>query len=128
MKSTGKELHRTWISIRIPYFRINDFIKYENSLGPVLGIDGKKVLFKDLNSLSNISVQWKDYSKIETVALKEDIKKTTVTAKTPDSIQVLHPDSYEPVDIEINEETADIPVGSVVSVIVIDSDIHIIWN
>ncbi|MEN4018402.1 MAG: 60S ribosomal export protein NMD3 [Methanobacterium sp.] len=127
-KSTGKDLHRIWISLRIPYFRINDFIKYGNSLGQVLGIDGKKVIFKDLDSLSNISVQWRDYSKIETVALKEDIKESTVTAKTPDSIQVLHPDSYEPVDIKINEETADIPVGSVVSVIVIDSDIHIVGN
>jgi len=127
-KSTGKDLHRIWISIRIPYFRINDFIKYENSLGPVLGVDGKKVLFKDLNSLSNISVQWKDYGEIETVALKEDIKETTVTAKTPNSIQVLHPDSYEPVDIEINEETADIQIGSEVSVIVIGNDIHILGN
>jgi len=127
-KSTGKDLHRIWISLRIPYFRINDFIMYENSVGPVVGIDGKKVLFKDLDSLSNISVQWRDYRKIETVALKEDIKETTVTAKTPDSIQVLHPDSYEPVDIKINEETVDIQIGRDVSVIVIGSDIHILGN
>lgn len=127
-KSTGKDLHRIWISLRIPYFRINDFIMYENSVGPVVGIDGKKVLFKDLDSLSNISVQWRDYRKIETVALKEDIKETTVTAKTPDSIQVLHPDSYEPVDIKINEETVDIQIGRDVSVIVIGSDIHILRN
>lgn len=125
-KSAGKDLYRIWISIRIPYFRVNDFIKYENSLGQVIGIDGKKVLFKDLNSLNHISVQWRDYDKIETVAKKEDISETTVTAKTPNSIQVLHPDTYEPIDIEINEETADIQIGSQIPVIVIEKNIYIL--
>ena len=125
-KSTGKDLHRIWISLRIPDFRVNDFIKYENSLGQIIGIDGKKVLFKDLVSLNQISVQWRDYDKIETVAKKEDIKETTVTAKTPDSVQVLHPDSYEPIDIAINEETAEIQIGSQIPVIVIDNDVYIL--
>lgn len=125
-KSAGKDLYRIWISIRIPYFRVNDFIKYENSLGQVIGIDGKKVLFKDFNSLNHISVQWRDYDKIETVAKKEDIRETTVTAKTPNSIQVLHPDTYEPIDIEINEETADIQIGSQIPVIVIGENIYIL--
>lgn len=125
-KSKGKDLHRIWISLRIPYFRVNDFIKYENSLGQIIGIDGKKMLFKDLVSLNQISIQWRDYDKIETVAKKEDIKETTVTAKTPDSVQVLHPDSYEPIDIAINEETTEIQIGSQIPVIVIDNNVYIL--
>ena len=127
-KSTGKDLHRIWISLRIPYFRVNDFIKYENSLGQVIGIDGKKVLFKNLISLSKNSVQWRDYNKIETVAKKEDIRETTVTSITPSSIQVLHPDSYEPIDLKINEETAKIQIGSQIPVIVIDENVYILGN
>lgn len=125
-KSTGKDLHRIWISLRIPYFRVNDFIKYENSVGQIIGIDGKKMLFKDLVSLNKISVQWRDYDKIETAAKKEDIKETTVTAKTPDSVQVLHPDSYEPIDIKINEETAKAEIGSQIPVITINNDVYIL--
>jgi nonsense-mediated mRNA decay protein 3 len=127
-KSAGKDLHRIWISFRIPYFRVNDFIKYENSIGQVIGIDGKRVLFKDLISLNQTSIQWRDYDKIETVAKKEDIKETTVTAITPDSIQVLHPDSYEPIDIEINEETSKLQIGSQIPVIVIEGKIYILGN
>lgn len=125
-KSTGKDLHRVWISFRIPYFRIGDFIKYGNILGQVIGIDGKKVLLKDLISFNQISVQWRDYDKIETVAKKEDIKETTVTAKTPSSIQILHPVSYEPLDIEINEEMANIEIGSQVPVIEIEETVYIL--
>jgi nonsense-mediated mRNA decay protein 3 len=127
-KSAGKDLYRIWISLRLPYFRVNDFIKYENSVGQVMGIDGKKVLFKDVISLSLNSVQWRDYDRIETVAKKEDIKETTVTAKTPNSIQILHPDSYEPIDIEINAENADIQIGSQIPVIVMGNDVYILGN
>ncbi|MGZ7118128.1 MAG: 60S ribosomal export protein NMD3, partial [Methanobacterium sp.] len=37
-KSSGKDLYRTWISIRIPYFRVHDFIRYKNHLGSVMSI------------------------------------------------------------------------------------------
>jgi len=127
-KSTGKDLHRIWISVRIPYFRVHDFIKYENSLGQVISITGKRTLIKDLISRNQISIRWRDYDKMETVAGKEDIKETTVTAKTPNSIQILHPVSYEPIDIEINPEIADIEIGSQIPVIEIEGTVYILIN
>ncbi|MBI5680051.1 MAG: NMD protein affecting ribosome stability and mRNA decay [Methanobacterium sp.] len=127
-KSAGKDLYRIWISVRLPYFRFHDFIKYENVPGQIMGIDGKKVLIKDLISRKYISVQWRDYDKIETVAKKEDVKETTVTSKTPNSIQILHPVSYEPIDLEINSETEDIEIGMQIHVIEIDENIYILKN
>lgn len=127
-KSAGKDLYRTWISVRLPYFRFYDFIKYDNTVGQVIGIDGKKVLIKDLISRKHISVQWRDYNKIDVVAKKEDVKGTTVTSKTPDSIQILHPVSYEPIDLEINSETAYIKIGREIPVIEIDGNIYILKN
>ncbi len=127
-KSAGKDLYRVWISVRMPYFRIHDFIKYENNLGQVIGIDGKRTLIKDLISRNQISIGWRDYDKIETVAKKEEIKETTVTAKTPNSIQILHPVSYEPLDIEMSPEIADIEIGSQVPVIEIDGIVYILEN
>ncbi|MGZ7117558.1 MAG: 60S ribosomal export protein NMD3 [Methanobacterium sp.] len=123
-KSSGKDLYRTWISIRIPYFRVHDFIRYKNHLGSVMSINGKKVLFEDLLTLNPISVQWRDYDKIETIAKKEEIKKTTVTAKTPNFIQVLHPNTYEPIDIEISEKNADIEIGSEIPVILLEGRVY----
>jgi nonsense-mediated mRNA decay protein 3 len=125
-KSTGKDLYRVWISVRIPYFRVNDFIKYENLLGQIISIDGKKIRYKDLNSLNQMSIQWRDYNKIVTIAKKESIQKAIVTAKTPNIIQVLHPDTYEPVDIDINPKFANIQIGSEIPVILIEGKIYIL--
>lgn len=125
-KSAGKDLYRIWISVRMPYFKVQDFIKYENNLGQVINIDGKKILLRDLTSFNQISIQWRDYDKIKTVAKKEDIKETTVTAKTPNSIQILHPVSYEPIDIEINPEIADVEIGSQIPVIEIEGKVYIL--
>ncbi|MCC7557189.1 MAG: NMD protein affecting ribosome stability and mRNA decay, partial [Methanobacteriaceae archaeon] len=74
------------------------------------------------------SVQWRDYEKIEVEAKKEDIKKTTLTAKTPTSIQILDPDDFQPVEIEINPETHDIEIGEEVSVIKIKDRIYIVTD
>jgi len=125
-KSAGKDLYRVWISVRIPYFRIYDFVKYDDTVGQIMGIDGKKILLRDLSSGNQISIQWRNYDKINPAAKKEDIKETTVTAKTPNTIQILDPETYEPVDIEINEEIADIEIGAQVPVIRIDGGLFIL--
>lgn len=125
-KSAGKDLYRTWISLRIPYFKVNDFIQCENHTGQVIGIDGKRIMIHDLDLVKQISIPWRDYEKIKTIATKEDVKETTVTAKTPNSVQVLHPDTYEPIDLEINKSTQDILTGSQINVIVIKEKIYIL--
>jgi len=125
-KSAGKDLYRVWISLRIPYFRVYDFVRYENLFGQIISIDGKKIVIKDLNTLNQISIQWRDYNKLETIAKKENVKKAIVTAKTPNFIQVLHPDTYEPVDIDINPKFANIQIGSEVPVILIEGNVYIL--
>ncbi|MBM4240338.1 MAG: NMD protein affecting ribosome stability and mRNA decay [Euryarchaeota archaeon] len=125
-KTTGKDLYRIWISLRMPYFREGDFIKYGDSIGQVISLDGRKIISKELNSINKLSILWREYNKINTVAKKEDIKKTTVTAKTPKTIQILHPDSYQPVDIEIHEKIADIGIGEEISVVEIEGELYIL--
>ncbi len=127
-KSAGKDLYRTWISLRIPYFRLHDIIRYRNHMGPVMAMDGKRVQFEDFDTGNLISVQWRKHGKIETIARREDITKTTLTAKTPNSIQILHPDTYEPIDIEINPESVDMRIGSEVPVVILDGKVFLLKN
>ncbi len=125
-KSGGKDIYRIWISVRIPFFKVRDFIKYESVVGQIISIGGKKIMFRDLISGNQISILWRNYDKITPAAKKEDVIETTVTAKTPNSIQILHPVTYEPVDIEINDEIADLEIGSRVPVIQINSSLYIL--
>lgn len=126
-KSRGKDLYRIWISIRLPNFQKDDFIEYENRKGQIKGFDGKKIILNDLiESQSVWSVLWKEYNKIKVVARSSDIKTTSVTSKTPKTIQILDPDTYQPVDININDETSDLEIGDEVKVVEIEGILHIL--
>lgn len=124
-KNTGKDLYRIWISLRIPYFQKGDFIKYGDSLGQITVIDSKKVTMKELHSMRKLSILWRDYDKIKTMAKRKDVEKGMVTAKTPRSIQILHPKTYQPVDIEI-QDMNDIEVGYEIPVIEIQGNLYIL--
>jgi nonsense-mediated mRNA decay protein 3 len=125
-KSRGKDLYRIWISIRLPEFQKDDFIEYENRKGQVKGFDGKKILLNDLESHDVWSVLWREYSNIKVVARSLDIKTTSVTSKTPKTIQILHPDTYQPVDINLNVETSHLEIGDEVKVVEIEDVLYIL--
>jgi nonsense-mediated mRNA decay protein 3 len=125
-KSKGKDLYRIWISIRLPNFQKGDFIEYEDHKGQVKGFDGRKIIMKDLESQGIWSVMWKEYIKIKVIARSSDVKTTSVTSKTPKTIQILHPDTYQPMDIDINDETSDLKIGNEVNVLEVEGDLYIL--
>jgi nonsense-mediated mRNA decay protein 3 len=125
-KSRGKDLYRIWISIRLPDFQKGDFIEYEGHFGEVKGFDGKKIILNDLESQDIWSVMWKEYNKIKVIARSDDVKITNLTSKTPKTIQILHPDTYQPVDIPINQETSQLKIGDEVRVLEIENVLHIL--
>ena len=125
-KSRGKDLYRIWISIRLPNFKQGDFIKYEDHIGQVKGFDGRKIILKDLESSNIWSVMWKEYNRIKVIARSSDIKITSITSKTPKFIQILHPETYQPVDIEINDKISDLEIGNEVKVLEIEGILYIL--
>ena len=125
-KSTGKDLYRIWISLRLAKFHKGDFIEYEGNLGQITGLNGKRIAFKELDSPQTSSVMWRDYDRIKIVAELEDTKNTTVTSKTPRSIQILHPETYQPIDIPIHEGISGIEIGEEVPVVEIEGNLYIL--
>ena len=127
-KSRGKDLYRVWISLRLPYFQKGDFIEYEGHKGQVKGFDGRKIILKDIETQAIWSVMWKEYSRIEVIAKVSDVKTTSVTSKTPKTIQILHPDTYQPVDVDITDETSDLKIGEEVKVLEVEGNLYILRN
>jgi len=125
-KSAGKDLYRIWISLRLPIFQKGDFITHGDHVGQVIDINGRKIVIQDLDTTEHMSISWREYSNLERIAGKEDVKPTTVTAKTPTEIQILHPETYQPLDLDILIELADINIGEEVEVIEIRGKIYII--
>lgn len=125
-KSAGKDLYRIWISLRLPLFKKGDFLAHKDHVGQIIDVNGRKIVIMDLETLENISISWREYSNLEKVAGKEDIKITTVTSKTPTEIQLLHPETYQPMDLDMMSELASINIGDEVEVIEIRGKLYII--
>lgn len=125
-KSAGKDLYRIWISLRLPRFQKGDFLTYANHVGQVIDLNGRKIVSKDLGTLENISISWRQYDNLEKVASREDVKTTTVTSKSPTEIQLLHPDTYQPLDLVMVPGLTDINIGEEVEVIEIQGKQYII--
>jgi nonsense-mediated mRNA decay protein 3 len=125
-KSTGKGLYRIWISLRIPKFRIGDFIRYDNKIGEIKHISSSKIQFLELENHKILSVQWNKYDHIELVKHKEDIEKTNIISKSPSIIQILDPTTYEVVDLKMNKELEGLNIGDDVYIIKIENQIYIL--
>lgn len=116
-KSRGKDLYRIWISLRMPQFQVGDFVSYGSFKAQVLSLNGQKIVLKDLQSPHTSTVSWKNYAKIQTIAYKKEVKMAMVTAKTPNSVQILHPDTFKLVDLEGYEVLEEIPIGDELPVV-----------
>lgn len=125
-KSKSKDLYRSWISVRLPSFHKNDFIEYNEKILKIEKIGSHKFVGLDMEKYNDESISWKEYDKIKKVGNTDDIRTTTVTNVTPKEIQILDPDTYETVDLEINEKLEKISIGQEINVIKIKNKIYII--
>ncbi|MCQ2738030.1 MAG: hypothetical protein MJ224_05435 [archaeon] len=125
-KSTGKGLYRIWISVRLPKFEINDFVKYNKVLAEVIAIDGNRIQIKNLENYENIVIKWREYDNIEKIATKKDIKKAIITAKSPNTIQVLDPEDYSPIDLEMRESFEKYNIGEEINCIKLENNLFLI--
>ena len=125
-KSRGKDLYRIWISLRLPQFQKGDFVGYKDMKAQVHDFDGSKVYLQDIESSSRTSVPWKECGNFRIIARKEDIKTALVSAKTPHSLQILHPETYQPIDIEIGPELSSVEIGEELEVVEIDNNFNVL--
>jgi nonsense-mediated mRNA decay protein 3 len=75
--------------------------------------------------MDKTSLSWREYSNLEVVARRDDVKITTVTSKKPTQIQLLHPETYQPLDLDILPGMSEINIGDQVEVVEIKGKIYI---
>lgn len=92
----GRELYRVSFAVRLPQFMVGDII----SLGDqIIGITrtGKKVVGTNLKTGAQFTSDIGDLGGVELLCHRSDAKTTVLTMVQGDEIQVLDPDSYEPI-------------------------------
>jgi nonsense-mediated mRNA decay protein 3 len=125
-KSTGKGLYRVWISVRIPEFELNDFIKFEGKILQVQSISKNSVVGTDISTGKKHNIPMKNMESIELVKKSDEIETTTIISKSPSIIQILDPSDYSAVDLEMKDEFSDYNIGDEIKLFKIDNYIYLI--
>ena len=125
-KSTGKGLYRIWISVRIPEFEVNDFIRYEDKIMRVKSIGKSSVVGQEITNDKKHNIPMKNMEDIELIKKESEIETTTIISKSPSIIQILDPADYSAVDLEMKEEFADYNIGDEIKLIKIDNYIYLL--
>jgi len=125
-KSTGKGLYRIWISVRIPEFELNDFIKYENKIIQIHNISKNSFVGIDISTNKKHNIPMKNMEDIKLVKKSDEIETTTIISKSPNMMQILDPVDYSAVDLEMKEEFADYNIGDEINLIRIDNYIYLL--
>ncbi len=125
-KSTGKGLYRIWISVRIPEFEINDFVKYEDKIIQINNISKSSVVGIDISTGKKHNIPMKNMEDIKLVRKSSDIETTTIISKSPSIIQILDPSDYSAVDLEMKDEFSSYNIGDEIKLIKIDNYIYLL--
>ena len=125
-KSTGKGLYRTWISIRIPEFEADDFIEFEDKIIQVKDIGKNRITGKDIKTNKRHNIPLKNMEDIKLVKKAEDIQTTNIISISPRIIQILDPDDYSAVDLEMRDEFSYYHIGDEIKVIKLDNYIYLL--
>ena len=125
-KSTGKGLYRVWISLRIPEFEIDDFIRFEDKIIQVHSITKSSVVGIDISTNKKHNIPMKNMEDIELIKKSDDIETTTIISKSPSIIQILDPNDYSAVDLEMKDEFAGYNIGDEIRLIKIDDYMYLL--
>ena len=125
-KSTGKGLYRVWISVRIPEFEADDFVKFEDKIIQVTNIGKNSVIGTDISKNKKHNIPMKSLEEIELVKKYSEIETTTIISKSPKIIQILDPTDYSAVDLEMKEEYSDYQIGDEIKLIKINDYIYLL--
>lgn len=125
-KSTGKGLYRVWISVRIPEFEVNDFVKYEDKIIRINSIGKASVVGMDISTDKKHNIPMKNMEDIKLVKKSSEIETTTIISKSPSMIQILDPSDYSAVDLEMKDEFKDYNIGDEIKLIKIDNYIYLL--
>lgn len=124
-RNTGKGLYRMWISLRLPTFKIGDLIEYHDKLLKITSYDSRKIYYSDLKTFEKNSIVWNDYDDIELIKKSDEIAITGIISKSPKKIQILDPESYEVIDIDLNDEIAHLNIGDEVNAFKFNNVVYI---
>jgi len=110
----SKQLFRMTYLVRLPSYKMGDFIFYHKSYYHIVSISKNKVHMINLKNWSDQVIDGKELQKISTLGNKEKIKEMILVSQSTDEVQVMNQKTYKISDIKkpktVTFTTKTIPV------------------
>ena len=106
----SKQIYRMTYLLRLPNYKKNDFVKFEDDIYIIISLRSDKVKLLNLSNWEEEVVSPKKIENIKTLSGKEEIKEMMLVSQTEDEMQLMDTKTYEtlqikkPINITFNEE------------------------
>jgi nonsense-mediated mRNA decay protein 3 len=100
--------------IRLPAYKKDDFIRYEDSFFKIISVHGKKVQMLDISNWEESALDIKKLKKAIRIGGKEILKSAIIVSQTAKDLQIMDDKTFEikiikkPKDMKFKEKTIDI--------------------
>jgi nonsense-mediated mRNA decay protein 3 len=98
-RKDGKDVHRTTYSVRIPNYRIGDFVLFQGKVFMVLKVSTEKAFLRTLDTGENIFFSHKELKESKIVGGSEIVYDMVVVSQSEKEIQVLDPENLKTIDL-----------------------------
>jgi nonsense-mediated mRNA decay protein 3 len=102
-RQDGKDVYRTTYLVRLFEFRVQDFLKLDDTIFQVKKISSDGVLLRTLSSGKDFWFSESDLEKAKILGGPENIKEMVVVSRGDGEIQVLDPGNLKTVDVLVPE-------------------------
>lgn len=96
----SRQVYRMTYLIRLPSYRVGDFIEYNNSFFYITSIRSVKVHLLELSSWSEQVIDGKNLQKVRVIGGSERIKEMILVSQSDDEVQLMDPKNYKIFDIK----------------------------
>lgn len=121
--SDGLEVYRVTYLVRLPHYHVGDVLRYNNKPCQLILINKTGGKLADLNTFREFSVKKSELLDTKVLVKRSELKSAVVVSKSVGEIQVLHPTTYQTLDLKIPK---DADIGESVLVADVDDQLYYI--
>jgi nonsense-mediated mRNA decay protein 3 len=122
----SKQIYRMTYLIRLPSYKNDDFIRFEDSIFKIISVHGKRVQMLELTNWEETTIEIKKLKKAVRIGGNDLVKNAIIVSQTNEELQIMDDKTFKikiikkPKEINFTEKTIDI--------IKIDENIFILPN
>lgn len=122
-RKDGREIYRVTYLVRMPNYRLGDFIVFDKQIYRIYRTKQKNVIIKDLKGIKS-HLKSKDNDNIKILGNEDILIDAMVISQSEKEVQILDPDNYKTIDV-LKPIEMEFKIGETVKLLKYNDDVFI---